>query len=102
MVILFDIDGTLINHDSAEAIAVAALRGRTGHTEDGVCFLQRLRSAFERHYNRYLTGELSIQEQRRARLREVFDPNENVRGRCRSAQRRLEPRTQPAAVQASS
>ena len=75
MVILFDIDGTLINHDSAEAIAVAALRDRKGHTEDGVGFLRRWRSAFERHYNRYLAGELSIQEQRRERLRQVFDPN---------------------------
>jgi putative hydrolase of the HAD superfamily len=75
MVILFDIDGTLIDHDSAEAIAVAALRDRMGQTEDSVGFLRRWRSAFERHYNRYLAGELSIQEQRRERLREVFDPN---------------------------
>jgi len=75
MVILFDIDGTLIDHDSAEATAVAALRDRTGQTEDSVGFLRRWRSAFERHYNRYLAGELSIQEQRRERLREVFDPN---------------------------
>jgi len=73
MVILFDIDGALIDHDSAEAIAVAGLRHRTGHTEDGVGFLRRWRSAFERHYNRHLAGELSIQEQRRERLHEVFD-----------------------------
>ena len=43
MVILFDIDGTLIDHASAEAIAVATLRERMGHTEDGVGF----RMAFE-------------------------------------------------------
>jgi putative hydrolase of the HAD superfamily len=75
MVILFDIDGTLIDHDGAEVIAVAALRGRTEHTEDAAGFLRRWRSAFERHYNRYLAGEISIQQQRRERLREVFDPN---------------------------
>ena len=75
MVILFDIDGTLIDHDAAEVIAVSGLRGRTEHTEDAAGFLRRWRSAFERHYNRYLAGELSIQQQRRERFREVFDPN---------------------------
>ena len=75
MVILFDIDGTLIDHDNAETIAVAALRGRTESSHDTIGFLQRWRSAFERHYNRYLAGELSIQQQRRERFREIFDPN---------------------------
>jgi putative hydrolase of the HAD superfamily len=75
MVILFDIDGTLIDHDTAETIAVAAFGGRMGHTDDAVGFLQRWRRAFERHYNRYLAGELSLQQQRRERFREIFDPN---------------------------
>jgi putative hydrolase of the HAD superfamily len=75
MVILFDIDGTLIDHDRAEMIAVSALCGRMGHAHDAVGFLQRWRSAFERHYKRYLAGELSIQQQRRERFREVVDPN---------------------------
>ena len=75
MVILFDIDGTLIDHDAAEVIAVAALHGKIEHTEEAAGFLRRWRSAFERHYNRYLAGELSIQEQRRERFREVVDPN---------------------------
>src|SRR5215471_18806643 len=74
MVILFDIDGTLIDHDSAEAIAVTALHARTLHTQDAADFLQLWRKAFERHYSRYLAGELSIQQQRRERFREVFDP----------------------------
>ncbi|MGP0075896.1 MAG: HAD family hydrolase [Bryobacteraceae bacterium] len=75
MVILFDIDGTLIDHDAAEVIAIAALRRKIEHTEDAAGFLRRWRSAFERHYNSYLAGELSIQQQRRERFREVFDPN---------------------------
>ena len=75
MVILFDIDGTLIDHDAAEVIAIAALRRKIERTEDAAGFLRRWRSAFERHYNRYLAGELSIQQQRRERFREVFDPN---------------------------
>jgi putative hydrolase of the HAD superfamily len=75
MVVLFDIDGTLIDHDAAEVTAVAALRAKTEHTEDAAGFLRRWRNAFERHYNRYLAGELSIRQQRRERFREVFDPN---------------------------
>lgn len=74
MVVLFDIDGTLINHDGAESIAVAALHRRMGCTEDATVFLTRWRTAFERHYARYLAGELSIQQQRRERLRELLDP----------------------------
>ena len=73
MVILFDIDGTLIDHDSAEEIAVTALRDRMAPAEDSALFLRQWRVAFERHYARYLAGELSIYEQRRERLREVLD-----------------------------
>jgi putative hydrolase of the HAD superfamily len=75
VVILFDIDGTLIDHDAAELIAVAALRARVEHTDDATAFLRRWRSAFERHYSRYLAGELSIQQLRRERFREVLDLN---------------------------
>jgi len=75
VVILFDIDGTLIDHDAADVIATTALRDKIEHTEDAEGFLRRWRSAFERHYNRYLAGELSLQQQRRERFREVFDPN---------------------------
>jgi putative hydrolase of the HAD superfamily len=73
VVILFDIDGTLIDHDAAEAVAVTALHGRMSHAQDAAAFLQLWRNAFERHYSRYLEGELTIQQQRRERFREVFD-----------------------------
>jgi putative hydrolase of the HAD superfamily len=72
MVILFDIDGTLIDHDAAEAIAVAALRRALRFQEEDSLFLRRWRVALERHYDRYLAGELTLQEQRRERFREVF------------------------------
>jgi putative hydrolase of the HAD superfamily len=74
MVILFDIDGTLIDHDQAETVAAAALHRRLGHSGPVGDFHWQWRNALERHYARYLAGELSIQEQRRARLREVVDP----------------------------
>jgi putative hydrolase of the HAD superfamily len=73
MVILFDIDGTLIDHDQAEARAVASMHPRLslgGAVED---FHDRWRAALERHYARFLAGEVSIQEQRRARIRELVD-----------------------------
>ena len=75
MVIFFDVDGTLIDHDRAEAIAVAAFRGKIQSVEDATRLLLRWRRAFDRHYSRYLAGELSIQQQRRERFREVFDPS---------------------------
>src|ERR1051326_4129312 len=73
MVVLFDIDGTLIDHDAAEAVAVATLGGEVARSEDPADFLRRWRIAFDRHYSRYLAGELSIQQQRRERFREVVD-----------------------------
>jgi putative hydrolase of the HAD superfamily len=74
MVILFDVDGTLIDHDQAETVVVAALHRRLGHPGPVGDFYDQWRNALERHYARYLAGELSIQEQPRARLREVVDP----------------------------
>ena len=74
MVVLFDVDGTLIDHDSAETVAVSALhrRLRLDGTPDE--FHIRWRAALERHYARFLAGEVSSEEQRRARLREIVDP----------------------------
>ena len=74
MVILFDIDGTLIDHDQAEAVAVSALRRRLDVSEAENEFRDRWRTALERHYSRYLAGELTLQGQRRERLREVIEP----------------------------
>jgi putative hydrolase of the HAD superfamily len=73
VVILFDIDGTLIDHDSAERAAVADLHGRLGRTEPFSVLLSAWKTAFDRHYARYLAGELTIEQQRRERFREALD-----------------------------
>jgi hypothetical protein len=52
MVILFDVDGTLIDHDQAETVAVAALHRRLGHPGPVGDFYDQWRNALERHYAR--------------------------------------------------
>lgn len=68
--VLFDIDGTLLDHDRA---SVASLRGalerELGELSDdrhaaGVVEWQRLE---ELHYAEYLSGEIAVEEQRRRR-----------------------------------
>lgn len=71
MVLLFDIDGTLIDHERAEAEAVALLQRRLGIVEDEAAFLLRWHERLEFHYDRYLAGELTQVEQRRCRFRDV-------------------------------
>jgi len=72
--IFFDIDGTLINHAAASeeaslsfydhfAGAIPFPRDRFPEIWEGIV---------NKHFNRYCTGEISIWEQRRARIRETF------------------------------
>ena len=73
MVIVFGIDVTLIDHDGAERVAVEILRGKLGLAEAPEAFLARWHVVLERHYDRYLAGELTLQGQRRERFREAVD-----------------------------
>jgi putative hydrolase of the HAD superfamily len=72
--IFFDIDGTLIDHASASAAASLSFFDRFS----GAIPFERDKfpAAWEeilnKHFNRFCRGELSIWEQRRARMREVF------------------------------
>jgi putative hydrolase of the HAD superfamily len=72
--IFFDIDGTLIDHLSASADASLALfdrfPGEIPFTRDE--FPTAWESIMDRHFDRFCRGELSIWEQRRARIRESF------------------------------
>jgi putative hydrolase of the HAD superfamily len=75
-VIFFDIDDTLLDHAHAERTAAigfgeqhrAVLVNHTGPFE------ALWWTASERHMARFLAGELSFQEQRRHRLRDVLRP----------------------------
>ncbi len=72
--IFFDIDGTLLDHKSAER--TAALSFQRDHAnvfpEPSEAFAERWHSVAEKHVRRYLAGDISFQGQRRARLQELF------------------------------
>lgn len=72
--IFFDIDGTLIDHASASAAASVRF---FDHFSGGIPFAREQFPAIweeilNKHFNRFCQGEISIWEQRRARMREVF------------------------------
>ncbi len=67
--VLFDLDGTLLDHDTAAARAAQALAARLGHSDPAG--LVPVWFALEgRYMPAYLDGQLSFQQQRRARLRD--------------------------------
>src|SRR5262249_39684364 len=75
--IFFDIDGTLIDHASASAAASLRFHdrypGMIPHPRAD--FPEIWESILMKHFNRFTNGELSVWEQRRERMREVFgDP----------------------------
>ena len=77
MVILFDVDDTLIDHSSAERKAALLFYRRFCDQLaglDDVSFCMRWHAAAERHFAAYNAGECSYQEQRRRRIREFLGP----------------------------
>ena len=72
--IFFDIDGTLIDHAAASALASLSFydqfAGRIPFARDG--FPEIWDAIVDRHFNRYCRAEIFIWEQRRARMREPF------------------------------
>jgi putative hydrolase of the HAD superfamily len=75
MLVLFDIDDTLIDHTSAVATGVASLFAELQSPLALGDFHQSWITAMREHFPRYLRGELSYEEQRRARLRQTVDPH---------------------------
>jgi putative hydrolase of the HAD superfamily len=71
VLILFDIDETLVDHDAAFRVATEALHARGGFGIPFEEFVAKWSAAHRRSFDRYLRGELSFEEQRRARVRET-------------------------------
>src|SRR5712691_1065257 len=72
--VLFDVDGTLINDAYSVAAALRSFHTRHGDTL-GLSFEDlrlRWRELLNLHFARYLAGEISMQEQRRARIQDLF------------------------------
>jgi len=72
--IFFDIDGTLIDHESASAEASLRFydhfRGAIPLTRNEFPVIWE--QILNKHFNRFCRGEISLWGQRRARMREVF------------------------------
>jgi len=72
--IFFDIDGTLLDHDRAVRAAATAFQQQHAEAfpEPPEDFISRWRAVGKKHDDRFVAGEISFQQQRRARLREIF------------------------------
>jgi putative hydrolase of the HAD superfamily len=69
--VLFDVDDTLVDHSGAQRTAIVTYLASLGLDHDDAA-VSRWRDAEERHFSRHLTGELTFQGQRRARVREML------------------------------
>lgn len=72
--VLFDLDGTLVDHQRAASIALRKALGSGGRVDSiGLASLERQWFALERkHMDTFLVGDCSFAEQRRRRLREFL------------------------------
>ncbi len=76
-VVLFDLDDTVFAHRESVELGIAAHRSTLGGAlaaADRAAEFVRWNSLEERHYHRYLTGELDFVGQRRERAREFVAP----------------------------
>lgn len=75
--VLFDLDDTLFAHTRAVGAGIAAYRAAHGGAlaaADDAVELARWTALEEKHYHRYLAGELDYREQRRHRARGFVEP----------------------------
>jgi putative hydrolase of the HAD superfamily len=66
--VVFDVDGTLVDHDGAQRAGLTARLARNGQALDDGAWT-RWRLLEEEHFARHLAGELTFTEQRRVRVR---------------------------------
>jgi len=74
--IIFDLDGTLLDHETAENSALGALYRETKRIAGRVSlgeFIAVWREQSEKHYLRYLAGEISFVQQRTERVKSVLN-----------------------------
>ena len=69
--VLFDVDDTLVDHSGAQRVAIVDYLASLGLDHDAAA-VGRWLAVEERHFGRHLTGELTFQGQRRARVREML------------------------------
>jgi putative hydrolase of the HAD superfamily len=74
MVILFDLDDTLLDHTTAVRAAASALHRGLGLSVGIEDFLAAWSESHARHYPRFLSEGVPYEEIRRVRVREVIDP----------------------------
>lgn len=67
---IFDLDGTLLDHLTAQNSAVLAFAAGLGIHDDDV--VARWEEVAERHYRRYQLREIGFEDQRRERVREFL------------------------------
>ena len=72
MWVLFDIDATLVDHDAAFRVGGEALYRASSCALGKDAFLARWSAAHRRSFDRFLNGELTYDEQRRARMLDTF------------------------------
>lgn len=75
MIVFFDIDDTLLDDRAATRAGVTALHRLTADTVPFHDLVSRWTAAIERHFPRYLAGEVSYEGQRRDRVRDAIDAN---------------------------
>jgi putative hydrolase of the HAD superfamily len=73
VLVLFDLDDTLLDDGAATRSAARRLHGRVRSKEPFEAFHKAWGHAIAQHFPRYLAGELTFQGQRRERLRQVVD-----------------------------
>jgi putative hydrolase of the HAD superfamily len=72
MLVLFDVDDTLLDDAGASRRAVDALHARLDPSLPQGEFRTRWFESSHYHFTRYLTGQVDFQEQRRARVRDAL------------------------------
>ena len=72
--IFFDLDGTLIDHKQSEYLGIKAFHEK--YKQYFVCEEEAFHMLWcqvsDKHFNRYLNGEITFQQQRIERIKEIF------------------------------